>query len=87
MAKSNADFSVVIEMLGTISEDRTVPKNIRTSVDDAKAVLEGDGAVELKVSTAISSLDDIINDPNMPMYTRTQIWNIVSMLEQMRKSI
>lgn len=38
----------------------------------------------LRISTAISVLDDIINDPNMPMYTRTQIWNIVSMLEQKR---
>lgn len=87
MAKGKMDFSAVSEMLGSITEDRTVPKNIRTSAESAKAVLDSDGAIELKISTAISSLDDIINDPNMPMYTRTQIWNVVSILEQMRKSI
>ena len=31
--------------------------------------------------------DDIINDPNMPMYTRTQIWNIVSMLESVKREL
>jgi hypothetical protein len=42
--------------------------------------------IEVKISTAIHMLDEIINDPNMPMYTRTRIWNAVSMLEELRRS-
>jgi len=30
-------------------------------------------------------MDEISNDPNIPMYTRTQVWNIVSILESMEK--
>jgi len=50
-------------------------------------VIDGSTSDELKISAAVSTLDEIINDPNMPMYTRTQIWNIVSMLEQLRRQL
>lgn len=87
MKKKEMDFSPVTGMLDSIIEDRTVPKNIRSSIEEAKTAIEEDSAIELKISSVISTLDDVINDPNMPMYTRTQIWNVVSMLEQMRKNI
>jgi uncharacterized protein len=79
------DLSPVCEMLDEILNDRTVPRNIRATAESSKTALEGQAAVELKISTAISNLDEIINDPNMPVYTRTLIWNIVSMLEQAKR--
>jgi uncharacterized protein (UPF0147 family) len=82
---ANEDLKEVAEMLGRIIGDRTVPRNIRNAAESAINALNGDGARELKISTAVQTLDYIINDPNMPMYTRTQIWNIVSMLEQLRE--
>lgn len=85
--KAKIDLMPVSEMLEQIVNDRTVPKNIRAAAEEAKNVIDGTAAVELKISTAISTLDDIINDPNMPMYTRTQIWNIVSVLEGMRRNL
>lgn len=80
------DLKAIVEILGQIIEDRTVPRNIREVVERSSTALGGKGSRELKISTAVSLLDEIINDPNMPMYTRTQIWNIVSMLEQARKA-
>ncbi len=83
-----ADISQVLALLETIINDRTVPRNIRTAAEDAKGALTSDAkSAELKTSTAIHLLDEITNDPNMPLYTRTQIWNIVSMLEQLRREI
>ena len=87
MADKKLDLAPICEMLEQIINDRTVPRNIRSVAEDSKIVLDGSGTEELKISTAITNLDDIINDPNMPMYTRTQIWNIVSMLEQIRRDI
>lgn len=75
-------LKTVAEILQQIADDRTVPRNIRAVADESLNALAGEGSVNLRISTAISLLDDIINDPNMPMYTRTQIWNVVSMLEQ-----
>lgn len=75
------------EILEQIVNDRTVPRNIRAAVDESKSALGSDNPTEVKISTAINILDEIINDPNMPMYTRTQIWNAVSMLEEIRREL
>lgn len=87
MADTTAeDLKPIADMLEQIANDRTVPRNIRAAAERSKAALDGEGSIDLKISTAIHVLDEIINDPNMPMYTRTRIWNIVSMLEQKRRA-
>lgn len=78
----------VLALLDRIINDRTVPKNIRKAAEDSKTTLNDEKeAPDLRISTAIHILDEIINDPNMPMYTRTQIWNVVSMLEEKRRKL
>jgi uncharacterized protein (UPF0147 family) len=37
-----------------------------------------------RAANAIDLLDQISQDPNMPMYTRTRIWNVISVLEGIR---
>lgn len=81
------DLKIALELLDRIINDRTVPKNIRKAAEDSKNVLSSSNAPEVKISTAIHILDEIINDPNMPMYTRTQIWNTVSILEEKRREL
>jgi uncharacterized protein (UPF0147 family) len=79
------EYKPVMEILDRIINDRTVPKNIRESVERAKNALNrNEEEEELKINSAIVILDEISNDPNMPLYTRTQIWNAVSLLEQIR---
>lgn len=78
----------VASILEQIVNDRTVPRNIRKAAEDSKNALDDNNqSLEVRISTAIHILDEIINDPNMPMYTRTQIWNTVSMLEERRRSL
>ena len=77
----------VMALLDKIINDRTVPKNIRKAAEDSKNTLNSGDPPEVKISTAINILDEIINDPNMPMYTRTQIWNVVSLLEGIRRNL
>ncbi|HKZ45204.1 MAG TPA: UPF0147 family protein [archaeon] len=81
------DMKNALELLDRIINDRTVPKNIRKAAEDSKTILNGADSPEVKISTAIHILDEIINDPNMPMYTRTQIWNAVSILEEERREL
>jgi len=79
----------IIKLLTGIVDDRTVPRNIRAAAEEAKKELteEINNSWDIKLSSAISILDEITNDPNMPMYTRTQIWNIVSMLEAVKREL
>ncbi len=76
------DIGTINSLLDEINADRTVPKNIRTYVQKAKEELSNEKQeLSVRIYSAISLLDEVSNDPNIPIYTRTQIWNIVSMLE------
>ncbi|MDH5461719.1 MAG: UPF0147 family protein [Candidatus Bathyarchaeota archaeon] len=72
-------------VLGQISEDTTTPRNIRRAARqsiDALQLTEYSQAV--RASNAISILDDILQDPNMPPYTRVKLWNVISLLEAIK---
>ncbi len=76
----------ISKMLDEINDDRTVPRNVRTLVQEAKTNLANSKQdMAVRINSAISILDEVSNDSNIPIYTRTQIWNIVSMLEIMNE--
>ena len=59
-----------------------MPKNIRTIIQQVGADLNNEkNDTAVRINSGVSLLDEVSNDPNIPIYTRTQIWNIVSMLE------
>lgn len=73
-------------MMSRISEDTTVPRNIRRAAGEAKtALLNKNHDAMVRASNAITILDEISNDPNMPVHTRTLIWNAISILETIRE--
>ena len=75
-----------IDILARIVGDDSVPRNIRRAADDAKSrLLNQEEAESVRAAYAVSILDDISNDPNMPLHTRTLIWNVVSQLEKAMK--
>lgn len=76
----------VRKMMEILINDRTIPKNIRNAVSKAKEEIEN-GIDEVRLASAVHILDEISNDPNMPLYARTQIWNIVSQLEELRRLV
>ncbi len=78
-------FEQIIELIQQVVDDRTVPRNIRSSCEECIKTLQSDQEKSVKINTVVSILDEVTNDPNIPMYTRTQIWNIVSLLESMQE--
>ncbi len=79
------DINDISELLSEVSEDRTVPRNIRGAAANAMDVLKDDKKESVvKASEAISLLDEISTDLNMPVHARTKIWNIVGMLESIQ---
>ncbi len=71
-----------IEQLQELEEDTNIPKNIKTKIKSITNILKEDTELSIKVNKALNELDEISNDPNLEAYTRTQIWNIVSILEK-----
>jgi uncharacterized protein (UPF0147 family) len=71
-----------ILMLQHITEDSTIPRNIRRVADETRQLLMNDTKeLGLRAAEAISKIDEISNDPNMPVHARTRIWELVSQLE------
>jgi len=71
-----------VEVLERIMSDDAVPRNIRRSAENVKAILLDVNINDaVKAASAISILDEISNDPNIPLHTRTLIWNVASQLE------
>ncbi len=81
------EIDAVLERMQEVASDRSVPRNIRTVVDQAieKARKKEQGGINY--STAIYLLDDISNDINMPSHARTDIWEIISMLEAIKEKV
>ena len=79
---SNQTIDEVCEILDYIMENNTVPRNIREAASDSKELLndtEQDQSV--RISTVLGKLDEISNDPNIPVHARTLIWEVLSKLE------
>lgn len=75
----------VMEVLDQLAEDTSVPRNIRRGATDAKALLlKKENALDVRVASATMLLDELANDPNIPLHGRTLIWNIISQLETVK---
>ena len=76
------DLEPINQLLDEINNDRSVPRNIRTVITETKKTLsDAKSEPAVRINAAISALEEISVDPNIPIYTRTQIWNILYMLE------
>jgi len=74
----------VCDGLDMLNEDTSIPRNIRRGAEEVKVLLLKDAdPLDVRVSTATSRLDELANDPNIPLHGRTLIWNIMSRLEEL----
>ena len=72
-------------VLGQVSEDTTTPRNIRRAAKQSVEALQiAQHTPAVRASSVISILDEILQDPNMPPYTRVRLWNVMSLLEAIK---
>jgi uncharacterized protein (UPF0147 family) len=84
MSKDTEKINQICDGLNMISEDNSIPRNIRRGADKVKQILlKPDDPIDLRVASATSILDELANDPNIPLHGRTLIWNIMSRLEEL----
>jgi uncharacterized protein (UPF0147 family) len=74
-----------VMVLGQVSEDTTTPRNIRRAAKESMGTLRTEELTPaVKASNAVAVLDEILQDPNMPPYTRVKLWNVMSLLEAIK---
>ncbi len=75
-----------IQTLNLIASSNSTPKTIKKSVLELIVDLSKEGdSLSVRAANTISLLDDVTQDPNMPSYVRTQLWQAVSKLESIRE--
>lgn len=73
----------IVASISELREDATVPKNVKEKVQAVIETLNDEKAeLSMRIDKALQILDDIAEDSNLQSYTRTQVWNLVSMLEK-----
>ena len=72
-------------LMENIISDNTVPRNIKRAVTEAKERITHIKNIEVDLTSAIYSLDEAINDINMPFHTRTEVMSIISELERVKE--
>ena len=74
----------ILDGLDMLNQDTSIPRNIRRGAEEAKKMLlDEDNPLDVRVASVTSLLDELANDPNIPLHGRTLIWNIISKLEEL----
>jgi uncharacterized protein (UPF0147 family) len=85
IAEYEEKIKQALVVLGAVSEDNTTPRNIRRAAKDSMEALQsGEFTPAVRASNVISILDEILQDPNMPPYTRVKLWNVMSLIEAIK---
>lgn len=88
MTDIDARVRHITEVLGQLAEDTSVPRNIRRGANEAKELIaRGPGEFDVRVAGAISKLDELANDPNLPSHGYTEILRVLPELEALLRDL
>lgn len=72
----------IVDILEILEDDMSVPRNVKDKIKNTISFMKEEVELKIRVNKALHELDEIADDPNLEPYTRTQIWNVVSLLEK-----
>jgi len=74
----------IISLMEMMLEDSSIPKNIKRAVESARKNLQEEGDAVVRAGGAIYNIEEVSEDINLPQHARTQIWQILSALENIK---
>ncbi len=81
------ELDSIIEKIEENSEDYSMPNRVRNTLKKLVKDLQAeDQDLAVRVTSAVYVLDEIVNDINLPMHSKTAIWDMISDLESIRGS-
>ncbi len=86
MSDVDEELEDVCELMDEIKEDNSIPRNIREGADECREMLlESNDELDVRIASSIFKLEDLADDPNIPLHGRTLIWNVISELESIKE--
>ena len=84
--ENNQAMESALQTLNQLATSHSTPKNFKKTISDLIIELQSDEySMSVRAANASSSLDDITQDPNVPSFVRTTLWQAVSVLESIRE--
>ncbi len=71
----------IVEFMREISEDNTLPKNVKQKMGVVIELLTENGDTSMMINKAMNELEELVEDRNLQAYSRTQLYNVISQLE------
>ena len=71
----------IVEYLDEMKSDSTVPRNVKSKMDEVILILNDDSDLSMRIDKAVHIFDKLNDDVNIDSFTRTQLWNVVSLIE------
>jgi uncharacterized protein (UPF0147 family) len=82
---NEAKIRSAMYMLFSIVNDTAVPRNIRRAATEALNYLRDERVSPgVRAANAIGALEQVSQDPNMPLSARTKIWQVIAILETVK---
>ena len=87
MSVDKEKLEKICDLMDQIKEDNSIPRNIREGSKEYKELLlESDDELDVRIASSIFKLEDLADDPNIPLHGRTLIWNVISQLESLKEN-
>jgi len=84
-AQNEAKIKEALMLLMGIVNDSQVPRNIRRAAIQAIKILQETSLTPgVRAANAVSILDEVSQDPNMPTHARNLLWQIATRLETVK---
>ena len=84
--ENEAKLERAMTTLQSVADSNITPRNIRKTVKDSINMLQDSTlGMGVRAANAISMLDEVSQDPNIPSFSRVTIWSAVSTLESIRE--
>ena len=80
------ELNQILESLNQVQQDISLPKNVRQKLKLICSCLSvKNKELSIRIDETLQEMDEISENPNIPIYAKTQIWSIVSLLEEIRQ--
>ena len=80
--KINRAIEMLVPLIENTAMHRNIRRTVKETVENLKDKSLGPG---VRAANAISILEEISQDPNVPSYARVTLWNAISVLEGIRE--
>ena len=82
------NLNELIEMINELTEDSSVPRNVKDKLKSINSILTDESREKnISINEAKDILAELSEDQNLQTFSRTQLWNISSMLEEISPKV